>query len=213
MNRLVTRLNLFIIMGIIQLAGFSIVCYGEPGTPSEQPLKDTPDFAYPGADTASTLWMVVKVVFFLIVIIGIFFVIVKFLSQKNKSLFGRSLRSLGGVPLGPNKSIQVVEIGRSLYIVGVGDNVQLIEKINDEEEVAYITSMLTNNSIGTPNFESLSGWWNKLRNKQEQPEDEDITASFQQVFHDKMQHLSDRKKRVDELLMDDNNKDRLNDKP
>lgn len=200
-------------MGMIQLAGFSIVCYGEPGTPSDHSSKDAPDFAYPGADTAGTLWMVVKVVFFLIVIIGIFLVIVKFLSQKNKSLFGRSLRTLGGVPLGQNKSIQVVEIGRSLYIVGVGDNVQLIEKIDDEEEATYITNMLTNNSIGTPNFESLSGWWNKLRNKQEQPEDEDITASFQQVFHDKMQHLSDRKKRVDELLMDDNNKDRLNDKP
>ena len=213
MNRLLTGFTSFIIMGIIQLAGFSSFCYGEPGTPSEPLSKDTPDFAYPGTDTASTLWMVVKVVFFLIVIIGIFFVIVKFLSQKNKTLFGRSLRSLGGVPLGQNKSIQVVEIGHSLYIVGVGDNVQLIEKIDDEEEVAYITSMLTNHAISTPNFESLSGWWNKLRNKQEPSEGEDITASFQQVFHDKMQHLSDRKKRVDELLMDDNNKDRLNDKP
>ncbi|WP_249862813.1 flagellar biosynthetic protein FliO [Paenibacillus konkukensis] len=200
-------------MGMLQVAGFSMICYGEPGASSDQTPAVSPDFAYPGADTSSTAWMIFKVIFFLIVIIGIFFVIIKFVSQKNKILFGRSLRSLGGVPLGPNKSIQVVEIGKSLYIVGVGDNVQLLEKIEDEEEAAYITEMLTSSAMNAPAFETLSGWLGKLGKKRDQTEEADITASFQEVFHHKMQHLSDRKKRVDELLSDDNNKDRLNDKP
>lgn len=200
---------------MIQLAGFSMVCYGESGAPSERPMNESPDLTYPGLDTASTFWMVTKVIFFLIVIIGIFFAIIKFLSQKNKLLFGRSLRSLGGVPLGQNKSIQVVEIGRSLYIVGVGDNVQLLEKIEDEEEVAYLTDMLTTSTLSGPNLETLSGWWSKLLKKEGRNENDesDITASFQQVFHKKMQHLSDRKKIVDEVWTDENNKDRLNDKP
>jgi flagellar protein FliO/FliZ len=201
---------------MIQLAGFSMICYGESGAPPDQLPKDSPDLGYPGVSTADTMWMVVKVIFFLILIIGLFFVIIKFLSQKNKYLFGRSLRSLGGVPLGQNKSIQVVEIGRSLYIVGVGENVQLMEKINDAEEVAYITEMLTaGSSANTVNFETFSGWLSKLRKKQDDSveiEESDITASFQQVFHNKMQHLSDRKKMVEDLLMDDKQNDRLNDK-
>ncbi|MFD0680140.1 MULTISPECIES: flagellar biosynthetic protein FliO [unclassified Paenibacillus] len=216
MNRLATRICSFIFVGMIQLAGFSIVCYGESGTAADKFPNDAPNMDYPGISTADTMWMVVKVIFFLILIIGLFFVIIKFLAKKNKFLFGRSLRSLGGVPLGPNKSIQVIEIGHSLYIVGVGDNVQLMEKIDDAEEVAYITDMLTVGSSNTVNFETFSGWLSKLRKKQDDTidvEESDITASFQQVFHNKMQHLSDRKKMVEELLMDDKNKDRLNDKP
>lgn len=215
MKRLVTRLCSLLFVGFVQLAGFSILCYGESGAPSDKLPQDSAGLSYPGVSTADTMWMVVKVIFFLILIIGLFFVIIKFLAKKNKFLFGRALRSLGGVPLGPNKSIQVVEIGRSLYIVGVGDNVQLMEKIDDAEEVAYITEMLTMNHSSTVNFETFSGWLSKLRKKQDDTieiEDSDITASFQQVFHNKMQHLSDRKKMVEDLWMDDNNKDRLNDK-
>jgi len=212
LNRLATRLAAFILAGIIQLAGFSIVCYGESGALPERPMGGSPETAYPGLDPASTFWMVAKVIFFLLVIIGIFFAIVKFLSQKNKIMFGRSLRSLGGVPLGQNKSIQVVEIGRSIYIVGVGENVQLLEKIDDQEEVAYLTDMLTNRQMSGPNMEAVSGWWNKLLKKEDRSEEADITASFQQVFHDKMQHLSDRKKMADEVWTDDKTQDRLNDK-
>jgi flagellar protein FliO/FliZ len=126
--------------------------------------------------------MVVQVIFFLILIIGLFFVIIKFIAKKNKYLFGRSLRSLGGVPLGQNKSLQVIEIGRSLYIVGVGDNVQLIEKIDDAEEVAYLTEMLSTSGSATVNFESVSGWLGKLRKKRDDDTMEigesEITASF-----------------------------------
>lgn len=189
---------------------------GEAGASSNQQPNSTPEFTYTGVSTSESIWMVVQVIFFLIIIIGLFFLIIKFLSQKNKILFGRSLRSLGGVPLGPNKSIQVVEIGRSLYIVGVGDNVQLLEKIDNEEEVAHISDMLTSsNSIGAASFETFSGWLSKLRKKQyvvEEPETDTTVASFQEIFHNKMHHLSDRKKMVEEILMDDKNKDRLNDK-
>ena len=50
-------------------------------------------------------------------------------------MFGNSIRSLGGVPLGQNKSIQIVEIGHSLFVVGVGENIQLLDKIIDADEV------------------------------------------------------------------------------
>lgn len=155
--------------------------------------------------------MIVKVIFFLILIIVIFFVIMKIIAQKNKYLMGRSIRSLGGLPLGPNKSIQVVEIGKSLYIVGVGENIQLLEKIHDEEEVALISEMMSSRpSLTGPTFESWGGWLRRLRRKHEVEEELDIEAtSFQQVFQTKM---SDRKKMMEELLQQDKNSDRLNDK-
>ncbi|OXM84764.1 flagellar protein [Paenibacillus rigui] len=201
-------------MGMVQIAGFSLVCYGEPGAPLERGGQQSPDFTYANTSSADTFWMIVKVIFFLLLIIGLFFLIIKLLSQKNKILLGRSLRSLGGLPLGQNKSIQVVEIGRSLYIVGVGENVQLLDKIDDEEEIAYITELLnSNHSFNGAGFESVSGWLKQLVKKKDVSEEADITDSFQQVFQHKMQHLSDRKKLMDELQSEQNNTDRLNDKP
>lgn len=216
MNRLATKLVTLIIMGLIQVAGFSIVCYGESGAPLERGTQESPDFTYSHTSSGDTFWMIVKVIFFLLLIIGLFLLIIKLVAQKNKIILGRSLRSLGGLPLGQNKSIQVVEIGRSLYIVGVGENVQLLEKIDNEEEVAYINELLTSNhALNGAGFESVSGWLKQLVKKKDINEETDITVtdSFRQVFQHKMQQLSDRKKMMDELRMDENNTDRLNDKP
>ncbi|WP_159884379.1 flagellar biosynthetic protein FliO [Paenibacillus puerhi] len=155
--------------------------------------------------------MIMKVIFFLIVIIVIFFIIVKIISQKNKVFAGRSIRSLGGLPLGPNKSIQVVEIGKSLYIVGVGENVQLLEKVADEEEVAIITEMMsTGPAFSGPSLQSIGDWLKNRRQKPEVEEEIDIeNPSFQHVFQSKM---TDRKKLMEELLQQENNSDRLKDK-
>jgi len=214
LKRLATRLTSLLVMGMLQIAGFSIVCYGEPGSPLEESTKETADLPYANASSGDTFWMILKVIFFLLLIIGLFLLIIKVLAQKNKWSSGRSLRSLGGLPLGQNKSIQVVEIGRSLYIVGVGENIQLLEKIDNEEEVAYLAEMLaSNHSLNGAGFQTVGGWLKQLLKKKDEPEETDITDSFQQVFQHKMQQLSDRKKMMDELQMDENNTDRLNDKP
>ncbi|WP_230876011.1 flagellar biosynthetic protein FliO [Paenibacillus validus] len=211
MKRLATKTLLAVLVLWMQTAAWlAAVCFGETGTdaPGSSPF-DSPDNIYSAGDT---LGMIVKVIFFLILIIVIFFVIMKIIAQKNKYFTGRSIRSLGGLPLGQNKSIQVVEIGKSLYIVGVGENIQLLEKIEDEAEVALIRDMMTAGPAMTaPAFESFGGWLKKLRQKPEVEEELDIEAtSFQHVFQTKM---TDRKKMMGELLQQDNNSDRLNDKP
>jgi flagellar protein FliO/FliZ len=171
----------------------------------------------PGLDvtgTFNTIKMIGQVMFFLILIIALFFVLIKFLAKKNQfSPFGRSIRSLGGVPLGTNKSIQIVEIGHSLFVVGVGENIQLLEKIEDAEEVAYVTELLTSAQSDQTSFLSLGKWLEKLRGgKGEIEEDVELTSSFQQVFHDKLQRVTTRNKNVEEWLSDQKQKDRLNDK-
>ena len=50
---------------------------------------------------------------------------------------GRSIRTLGAVGMGPNKSLQLVEIG-AIYVIGVGEDVRLVDKISDPAEVALI---------------------------------------------------------------------------
>jgi flagellar protein FliO/FliZ len=171
--------------------------------------NDTADFGKFG----SGLKMVSYVIFCLILIIALFFIIIKVISQKNKLLMaGRSIKTIGGVSLGQNKSLQVVEVGHTLFVVGVGDNVQLVSKIEDAEEIAYIIEHLhIRGNKDFPTFQSLGKWFKGLRGQQN-AEEEDLSASFQQVFHEKMERISNRKQRVDELFQNEDETDRLNGK-
>lgn len=198
----------------IQTAVFTAVCYGETSSNTTgSDLLDSPEKFYTGNSSADTFWMVIKVIFFLIIIIGIFLLIVKVISQKNKFSTGRSIRSLGGLPIGQNKSIQVIEIGNSLYIIGVGDNIQLLEKIDNEIEVALIKETMTSiQSFPGPSFESIGSWLKNLIKKRENEDEVEWSASFQEVFQNKMKHMSDRKKMMEELLTEDKKSDQLNDK-
>ncbi|WNR46656.1 flagellar biosynthetic protein FliO [Paenibacillus roseipurpureus] len=168
---------------------------------------------YPGSTSSmDSFFMVAKVISVLVLIIGLFLVLMRYLAKKNKgSLFGNSIRSIGGVPLGPNKSIQIVEIGHSLFVVGVGENIQLLDKIIDADEVAYITELLQSSQDERMGIASLSKWISKLPSRKTVVEEEvELTSSFQQVFHDKLKRVTDRNKNVEEWLSDQKQKDRLN---
>jgi flagellar protein FliO/FliZ len=159
-------------------------------------------------DSSGTFTMIVKVIVALVFIIGLFYLIVKLMAQKNKMFqSGRAVKTLGGATLGQNKSIQLVEIGQSLYVVGVGENVNLLAKIEDEEEVAYIQERLLRNQAGEfTGFQSVMGWLRGLQRKKE--EDRDLTASFQEVLQNKLQSMSNRKRKVEELIQDEENYER-----
>lgn len=180
-----------------------------------EPGNAIPERQMPQTGTFDSLQMIGKVILFLILIIALFLVLIRFVNKKNQfSLFGRQVRSIGGVPLGQNKSIQIVEIGRSLYVVGVGDNIQLLEKINDPEEVAYVSGLLQSSGSDYPGFQAFGKWLGKLQTKKKDSvveEEVEMTSSFQQVLHDKLKRVRARNKNVEEWLAEQKHKDRLND--
>lgn len=196
------------IFSMIAMLYTSKAVYAETEPNQEIPISD-----YPGSmGSMDSLFMVAKVILVLVFIIILFYVLMRYVAKKNKgTMFGNSIRSLGGVPLGQNKSIQIVEIGHSLFVVGVGENIQLLDKIIDADEVAYISELLQSSQDDRMGFGSISKWINKLPIKKNEVEEEvELTSSFQQVFHDKLRRVTDRNKNVEEWLSDQKQTDRLN---
>lgn len=63
----------------------------------------------------------------------------RFINKKNKLQDkGNLVTNLGGTTIGSNRSVQIIKIGNSLYVVGVGENVQLLTEITNEEEKKQI---------------------------------------------------------------------------
>lgn len=141
-------------------------------------------------DAFEMLW---KVIVALIIIIGLFFVIIKFLAQKNKNNWLKTpVRSLGGTAFGPGKSLQIVEIGRTLYVVGVGDNIQLLDKIDDAEQIAHIKDSFQRKKHNETVVKTES--------------EDQLSASFRELFQNKLKNISGRNQEIQKWIEEDNAK-------
>lgn len=75
-----------------------------------------------------------RLVVVLVFILALIYFSLKFINKRNK-LFQKAsvLESLGGISVGQNKSIQLIRIGSKVYLIGVGDNVEMLKEIQEED--------------------------------------------------------------------------------
>ncbi|ACT02074.1 flagellar biosynthetic protein FliO [Paenibacillus sp. JDR-2] len=158
-----------------------------------------------GSYTGSVIWVIVS----LFIVIGLIVLLIKFLSQRNR-MWGtnRAVRSLGGVALGQNNSLQVVELSGRLYVVGVGENVTLLDKIDDEKQVQAILASLDRQSHAAGwSANTISDFLKRFR-KEESRTGEDLTeeqwnmqqSSFQSLLNQNLSKQADRKEQLESLL-------------
>ncbi|MEC5422681.1 flagellar biosynthetic protein FliO [Virgibacillus sp. C22-A2] len=86
--------------------------------------------------TGSLLFSLVKMFFALLLILALIYLLLKFLSKRSKLFHQvKALENLGGVSVGQNKSIQIVRIGTQVFLIGVGENVEMLHEITDNEVI------------------------------------------------------------------------------
>ena len=80
----------------------------------------------------------------------------KFINRKNK-LYDKTrlMKNMGGISLGQHKSIQLVVIGETYYIIGVGDDIRLLKEITDPEEIKTLVEFYEGESTETA---TASNW-------------------------------------------------------
>ncbi|WP_246202539.1 flagellar biosynthetic protein FliO [Virgibacillus doumboii] len=108
-------------------------CFDTNGTPANE-TEDGNSESTGGESGGSLLFTLIKMVFALLLVLGLIYLLLKFLKNRNK-LFNQvqALENLGGISVGPNKSVQLVRIGSKVYVIGVGENVEMLQEIKDEE--------------------------------------------------------------------------------
>ncbi|WEG11231.1 flagellar biosynthetic protein FliO [Pullulanibacillus sp. KACC 23026] len=85
--------------------------------------------------SSSIFPLFLKFIVSFIVVIGLLFLALRYLTKRDKSLQSSGpIISLGGQSLGNNRSLQVLLIGQTIYIIGVGDTVTLIRSVSQGEE-------------------------------------------------------------------------------
>ena len=106
-------------------------------------VEDEPaaDRLQDGAAVGLSGWDYAKSLFALLFVVGLLLALLKFINRKNRMFDQhRMMKNVGGLSLGQHKSIQLVVIGGSYYLIGVGDEVRLLKEITDPKEIEALES-------------------------------------------------------------------------
>lgn len=142
-----------------------------------------------------------KMVFALIIVIGLIYALLKFLSKRNKKFSNvKTMENLGGISVGTNKSLQLVRIGNSVYVIGVGDNVDMLQEISDEQ---MKQELLKQNETTASNSGILTSLFSSSKN------DTNInkTADTDGFKHRLSQELANLQKKRQQMIRQGNEKD------
>ncbi|WP_166639244.1 flagellar biosynthetic protein FliO [Aureibacillus halotolerans] len=107
------------------------------------------------SDNESLVFDALRAFLALAAVIALLYLILMLVKKRQSALQAKGgLQSISGLPLGQQRSIQVVKAGSKILVVGVGQQVELLAEINDPEDIRFFME------------------------QQEGSEDESFTASF-----------------------------------
>jgi flagellar protein FliO/FliZ len=164
----------------------------------------------PGSASA---WDLIWVLFVLAIIVGLIVLLLRFFAKRNRGWWmNRSLRSLGGFPLGTNKSMQIVEWNGRIYVLGIGENITLLESITDSDMVALLLAEHDSHTVKTaPVIPEWLRKWTQRNNPQGEelaPKETNSQTSFEQTLENRLRQLSERRQRVEQMLDENRSEDR-----
>jgi len=130
-----------------------------PSTPTEVADSESP----------SIFPLFIKFIFSFAIVIALLLWVMRYLSKRN-NVFQTSgpVLPLGGQVLGNNRSLQVVLVGQTIYILGVGEDVNLIRAIPQGEEYQHLLEGYENQTEQSSPllFKKDSIKWNSVFGKQ-----------------------------------------------
>lgn len=157
-----------------------------------------------------TVWNYIKVILALLFVVALLYGLLKFINRKSR-LYDKNkmMKNLGGLSLGQQKSIQLVVVGETYYLIGVGEDIRLLKEITDEEEIASLLSYYEDVEeipFQGP-FEKLLLKFSPMKKKMPQKNDNEET-DFSQIFNHRLTEIKeDRKKQLNRLAKKERDED------
>lgn len=165
---------------------------GNTGNTNQTPETDEKETS----DVGISFGDIFRMFFALLFVAGLLFVLLRVINKKNRGYqHGQIIENIGGTPLGGNRSVQMVRIGETIYIVGVGDTVQLLNVIDDREE--YNRLMKEHNEKVDQQLVPMD-FAAKLMDKWKLKSPKQTSQSFSSHFQEQLEELKKDRQKVKE---------------
>lgn len=87
------------------------------------------------SDQSSLVIDLIKMALALVLVLALIYFLLKFINKRQTLHRQHSLENMGGITLGQSKSLQIVRLGSKFYLIGVGDNIELLDEITDQDVI------------------------------------------------------------------------------
>lgn len=141
------------------------------------------------------LKMIVATVFVIILLYFILRMINKRSLHFNES---QTIQNLGGTSLGTNRSVQLIRVGKRIFLIGVGENVQLLKEFDHEDEIREIIENYNEKMDQMLKPTDLVSRLSKIFQKEKENAEE--KSSFSSTFQQQLERISKERKKVYEQL-------------
>ncbi|MBM7692253.1 flagellar protein FliO/FliZ [Peribacillus deserti] len=136
-----------------------------------------------------------RMIFATIFVVALLYFMLRFMNKKNRSFQKANfVENLGGTSLGGNRSIQLVKVGERVLVVGVGDNIQLLKEIAEEEEYKDLLQEHNSKLDGMLQPSDLISKW------MQRSKDQDSENRFTGQLKKQLEELSKSRKKMIENL-------------
>ncbi|GEM00782.1 flagellar biosynthetic protein FliO [Halolactibacillus halophilus] len=164
---------------------------------SEQPVESEPSL-FEGDNEEVSFWgLVIRFLLALTLVVVLIYVLLK-LMNKFTSKQGQlnNLENLGGVSVGMNKSVQLVKVGTKVYLLGVGDTVELLTEITDQ---TFIDQLTSNNQVpGADLFSKVTQSFQQKQSKSDDNSSPNMNGndSFSTLFKGELEQMKQKQAKI-----------------
>lgn len=173
-------------------------CYSDPNLCQDE--TNTLDAEAESTESASLSmgpWEYIKILFSLIFVIALLIIVLRFLNKRNVNYQQNALvRNIGGLSVGAQKSVQLLQIGNSVYVVGVGEEVQLLKEVTDPEEIEQLLAYYNDRQGAVSTTPYIAELLGKFKGKKES-QDVSEGSNFNTLLNRRINEI--KKERSEEL--------------
>lgn len=138
--------QILLVLSVVLLgpAGLAVQAEGVEGSVKDsyekpdKPAADEPESAEETTSSGSTelsFWDFARMLSATIFVVALLYIALRFINKKSRSYQKANfIENIGGASLGSNRSVQLIKVGNSILVVGVGETIQLLKEIDNEEE-------------------------------------------------------------------------------
>lgn len=149
-----------------------------------------------GTDSAkignqSLVFDLIKMALALLLVLALIYFLLKFLNKRNNLSQQKSLQNLGGISVGPSKSVQIIRVGKKLYLIGVGENVDMLKEITDES----LIEELLDQSVEKNDFQfgTILSKFSKVTQKDDENSTQPTDQPFKEMFSNELASLKEKR--------------------
>lgn len=144
-----------------------------------------------------SIWDFAKMILATIFVIALIYCLLKFLGKRNRGYQNTALiQNIGGARVGANRSVQIIKAGDRVFIVGVGENVNLLKELEDDDAREILKEY--NNRL-----EQLTGPGDivsKLLQRKKEIQENDDRGSFSSILNKQFQDINVSRKQAYEKI-------------